>query len=169
MKFFKICGLELLFLTPLLAFLKKKKMETDLSAEAYEFLNTHIKVNCSMLLNDLLKESERNSNLQNKYWYDQLYCQYLDPDIWEEDPDWIGTNYCPPEPEPELRHPNKFYIVSDWFAARLKEHNQLLTDYWGFWIWGRETINQGIIFDYVFQKIYQEDFKLQQLYPDEVC
>lgn len=143
-------------------------MNTDQTVQAYEFLNSHIRANCSMLINDLLKENERNWDLENKYWYDDLYCQYIEPDIWQEDPDWIGTNYCPPEPEPELREPYEFYIVSDWFAARLKEQDQLLTDYWGFWIWGRETTGQSIILDYVFQKIYQEDVKLRQLYPEEI-
>lgn len=145
-------------------------MKTCQTIETYDFLNKHIRANCSMLINDLLKENDRNWNLENKNWFEQLFCQYEEPDIWEEDPDWTDTNYCPsePEPEPELRQPYEFYIVSDWFAARLKEQDQLLTDYWGFWIWGRETTGQSIVLDYVFQKIYQEELALRHLYPDEV-
>lgn len=137
-------------------------MITDQTVQAYEFLNSHIRANCSMLINDLLKENERNWDLENKYWYDDLYCQYIEPVLWDMHDDSMDN------PEPELREPYEFYIVSDWFAARLKEQDQLLTDYWGFWIWGRETTGQSIIIDYVFQKIYQEDVKLSQLYPEEI-
>lgn len=143
-------------------------MMTYPTVETYDFLNKHVKANCSMLINDLLKENDRNWDLENKNWFEQLFCQYENLDISEENPDWIRTNYCPSEPEPELRQPYEFYIISDWFAARLKEQDQLLTDYWGFWIWGRETTGQSIVLDYVFQKIYQEEIALRQLYPDEV-
>jgi len=128
----------------------------DQSPQAYEFLNRNIRANCSMLINDLIKQNERNWNLEDKYWFDQLFCQYEETAAWKatEDEDW--------ESEPDLtpREPYEFYIVDNWFAARLREHDQLLTDYWGFWVWGRETTGQSIIIDWVFQKIYA-DYKNQ--------
>jgi len=125
---------------------------TDQSNEAYEFLNSHIRANCSMLINDLLKENERNWNLEDKYWFDQLFCQHEEPAVWENDDDCNWQDQSDLRP----REPYEFYIVSDFFAARLKEQDQLVTDYWGFWIWGRETTGQSIVLDYVFQTIYKD-------------
>ena len=125
-------------------------MNYDFSREAYEFLSRRIRSNCSMLINDLLRENQRNWDLNNKYWFKQLYCQPIESSSNEESMD-------------SFREPSEFYIVDDYFAARLKEHNQLLTNYWGFWVWGREDTNQEIIADDVFQKIfsnYKEEFNI---------
>lgn len=131
-------------------------MLNDQSKAAQSFLDKHVHVRANLLINELLEKSQRDWNLSEYSWYEDLFCNYEDQDIWEEDPDWIGTNYCPPEPEPELREPYEFWIVSDFFAEQLKKHDQLLTNHWGFWIWGRETTGQSILIDWVFQKIWDD-------------
>lgn len=128
---------------------------TDQSKEAHLFLQKHIHVRANSLISELLEITQQNSDLMNSPWYEDLFCQYEDSDIWDEDPDCIGDNYCPSELDPELREPYEFWIVSDFLASNLKAENQLLTNCWGFWIWGRETTGQSILLDYVFQKIWQ--------------
>lgn len=135
-------------------------MLNDQSQAAQDFLNKHVHVRANLLINELLEKGQRSWDLLGSQWYQDLFCQYEeDHDIWEEDPDYIGTNYCPPEPEPELREPYEFWIVSDFFAKKLRQNDQLLTNHWGFWIWGRETTGQSILIDYVFQKIWN-DYKI---------
>lgn len=137
-------------------------MLNDQSQAAQDFLAKHIHVRANLLINELLEKYQRDWSLTESPWYEQLFCQYEEQDIWEEDPDWIGTNYCPPEPEPDLREPYEFWIVSDFFAQKLKQNDQLLTNHWGFWIWGRETTGQSILIDYVFQKIW-DDYKVNNV------
>ena len=127
----------------------------DQSQAAQDFLDKHIHARANLLIDEF---AQKLPDATQSAWYEDLFCQYEEPDIWEEDPDWIGTNYCPPEPDPEFREPYEFWIVSDFFAQQLKKHDHLLTNHWGFWIWGRETTGQSILIDWVFQKIW-DDYK----------
>jgi hypothetical protein len=138
-------------------------MLNDQSQAAEVFLNKHVHARANLLINELLEKGQRSWDLLDSQWYQDLFSQYEeDHDIWEEDPDYIGTNYCPQEPEPELRQPYEFWIVSDFFAKKLRQNDQLLTNHWGFWIWGRETTGQSILIDYVFQKIW-DDYKVNNV------
>lgn len=133
---------------------------TDQSEEAHLFLHKHIHVRANSLISELLEKGQKDWDLTQYQWYEDLFCQYdEDHDIWKTDEDYDGTNYCPSEPDPELREPFEFWIVSEHFAHKLKEHNELLTNHWGFWIWGRETTGQSIILDYVFQKIWRNTLR----------
>lgn len=134
-------------------------MLNDQSLDAQNFLDKHVHARANLLISELLEKGQRDWDLTESQWYQDLFSQYEeDFDIWEADEDYDGTNYCPPEPEPELREPFEFWIVSDFFAQKLKEEGALLTKHWGFWIWGRETTGQSILIDYIFQKIW-ESFK----------
>ena len=118
----------------------------DQSAQAHQFLDASILLNCNSLIYDLLELGQSGFDFSDQSWYGSLFLQssqHPDLDIDED---------------PIPRQPYEFWIVSDPFAHKLKIHNQLLTNHWGFWIWGRETTGQSIILDYVFQKIY-DDFK----------
>lgn len=115
---------------------------TDQSREAQDFLYKHVHANCSQLIDHLLKDPEG----LDAQWAHDLFGQY------EESED---SDYCP-EPDPELREPYEFWIISSQFAYFLQQHNQLLTDYFGFHIWGRETTGQSILLDYVFQQVWKE-------------
>ena len=119
----------------------------DYGVEAYRFLEQHILVRINTLIDELLKLNERNWDLENKSWYEDLFLQTHAP---EED--------CDDEYDFEdlsLREPIEFYIVSDYFAQQLKKRDELVTNYFNFYIWGRETSGQLIISDYVFQDIWQ--------------
>jgi len=134
-------------------------MLNDQSLDAQYFLDKHIHARANLLISELLEKGQRDWDLTESQWYQDLFSQYEeDFDIWKTDEDYDGTNYCPSEPEPELREPFEFWIVSDFFAQKLKEEGALLTKHWGFWIWGRETTGQSILIDYIFQKIW-ESFK----------
>jgi len=48
------------------------------------------------------------------------------------------------------------WVVSDWFAARLKEKGQVIGDLGNLTIWGRTTTGQMISMDWVVQQIHKE-------------
>lgn len=128
-------------------------MLNNQSKEAQEFLTKHIYARANLLINELLEKSQRDWNLTEYQWYEDLFLQ-----LEEQDEDQLSLNsddYCP-ESEAEYRDPYEFWIVSDYFAEKLRLNNELLTDHWGFWIWGRETTGQSILIDHIFQKIYHE-------------
>jgi hypothetical protein len=148
-------------------------MLNDQSPEAYEFLNKHVHARANGLIQDLLDKNQRNFQLSEEQWYQDLFNQFQEseesiysnpPEIYHETPLYedydpsIEADYCPEDYDPELREPYEFWIVSDFLANKLKDNSALLTNQWGFWIWGRETTGQSILIDYIFQKIW-DDFK----------
>jgi hypothetical protein len=133
---------------------------TDQSKEAHLFLDKHIHARANSLISELLEKGQKDWDLIDSPWYEDLFCQYEEnSNTCESDPHGDIEDYCPEEPDPQIRDPYEFWIVSDYFASKLKAQDQLLTDHWGFWIWGRETTNQSILLDYVFQKIWQSTIK----------
>lgn len=127
----------------------------DQSPQANAFLDKHIHARANGLIQDLLESNQRNFDLIEKEWYQDLFGQFQDNESFHST---LELDYCPQDYEPELREPYEFWIVSDFFAQKLKTQNALLTQHWGFWIWGRETTGQSILIDYIFQKIW-DDFK----------
>ena len=130
-------------------------MLNDQSKEAQDFLTKHVHARANMLISDILNNLDVNWHITDCAWYEDLFLQPQEQD--EEDYLSNSDDYFS-EKEVKYRQPYEFWIVSDYFASKLKENNQLLTDHWGFWIWGRETTGQSILIDYIFQKIYN-DFK----------
>lgn len=137
---------------------------TDQSVEAHNFLEKHVYVNANPLIQYLF---ESNKESFGEEWHEELFCHYetssnSEPELYHETQLYEDYNpsleddYCPEDFEPELREPYEFYIISNYFAEQLKAHNALLTNQFGFWIWGRETTGQSIILDYIFQKIWQQ-------------
>ena len=128
------------------------QMKTDQSLSAQTFLDKNIFTNCSLLINDLLLKNQRNWNIESDAWFQDLFLQ----EDLESREEYISSGLADHFIEPDFfREHFEFYIVSDYFAARLKERDALLTNHWNFWIWGRETTGQNIILDYVFQDIWQ--------------
>ena len=127
-------------------------MKTDQSPPAQEFLQNNILTNCSALINDLLAKNQRNWDLESDTWFQDLFLQ----EDFQSREEYILSGLPDHFIEPDFfREALEFYIVSDYFAARLKERDALLTNHWNFWIWGRETTGQSIILDYIFQDIWQ--------------
>ena len=134
---------------------------TDQSIEAHAFLEKNVYANANSLIQHFLENTEPFG----EEWHEELFCHYdttahSEPELYHEtqlyedyDPS-LEDNYCPDDSEPELREPYEFYIVSNYFAEQLKLNNALLTNQFGFWIWGRETTGQSIVLDYIFQKIW---------------
>lgn len=129
--------------------------ETDQSKEAHDFLQEHVKINANMLIQDLLDSAQREWDSSKYPWYEDLFYQYEDPEFLENVEDY---DYCPSDPEPQLREPYEYWIVSQYFGEMLKEHNALVTNHWGFWLWGRETTGQSIILDSIFQNIWKNSY-----------
>lgn len=128
----------------------------DQSQQAKDFLDKHVHVRANLLINDLIERYQKDWDFQDFQWYQDLFLRPQEPENNTDDSENLD-DYCL-EPDLEYREPYEFYIVSDFFAQKLKENNELLTKHWDFWIWGRETTGQSILIDYVFQKIYN-DFK----------
>ena len=113
-------------------------MLNDQSPEAHAFLNKHIHARANLLINELLEKSQRDFDFTECPWYEDLFLQYHQEENLDSSP----------------REPYEFWIISEYFANQLNKLDQLLTNHWGFYIWGRETTGQSIVLDYVFQKIY---------------
>ena len=57
----------------------------------------------------------------------------------------------------EYQDPVTFYIVSEWFAARLRERGHPAThDFYGINVWGRRACGQALYIDGVVEDIYDE-------------
>lgn len=52
--------------------------------------------------------------------------------------------------------PLEFWIVDDYFGDKLKEKGQIVDDFLGFTIWGRQTSGQAILLDYVIGSIAED-------------
>ena len=72
-----------------------------------------------------LKPFSWEDEVTHSRWYEDLYEQVVDPtvDEWQQ----------------EHRIPDEFWVVSDALAQALLRKGQLLTDDFGFWVWGREV------------------------------
>lgn len=118
-------------------------MLNDQSQQAHNFLAQSILARANVLIYELLENLPLHGvSLYDQPWYEDLFLQYQEKENSSE--------------ETEIREPLEFWIVSDNFAHKLKQENELLTNHWGFWIWGRETSGQSILIDYVFQKIFND-------------
>lgn len=74
----------------------------------------------------------------------------LDHDDFAELGDFLRVD---PYQNEALEH----WIISDWLAARLAEHSEIVTtDFMGLTIWGRTTSGQSISIDGVICDIYDE-------------
>ncbi len=111
-----------------------------------DFKSKHILAPCGQLIRDLLHKSQRDWNLSEYPWYSDLFMHT--EELYSED------FYNDPSVDPIYRSPIQFWIVSDWFGKQLKSRNQLITNHWGFYIWGRETCNIAICDDDTFLQIY---------------
>lgn len=91
--------------------------------EYADFLKTHVKVNITNMVMELKPFSWEDEVTHSK-WYEDLYEQVVDPtlDEWQQ----------------EHRTPDEFWVVSPSLAKELRKKDQLLTDHFGFWVWGRE-------------------------------
>ena len=123
-------------------------MSLDQSKEAHDFCAKNILINCNSLIQELLKINERNWDLDNMSWYQDLFL-VTEHESYSEESDFEDLEII-------TREPYEFYIVTDWFADRLQERDELVTRHFDFAIWGRETTGQHIILDWVFQEIWKE-------------
>lgn len=131
-------------------------MLNDQSKDAQDFLSKHIHARANILINELLEKGQKDWDLLEHPWFEDLFCQYQEQDLIDNNPLNEDDEYSPSEPDLDHREPYEFWIVSDYLASKLKVYNALLTNHWGFWIWGRETTGQSILIDWIFQKIYSD-------------
>lgn len=92
----------------------------------------------------------KNPLPEDMSWFSDLYLQYKSDETSLSN---IFYDYCPYDEDTGLREPQEFYIVSDTFARDLLSENALLTNRFGFWIWGRESTAKPLVEDELVQKI----------------
>ena len=89
-----------------------------------KFLETHVISNVTCYIRGLHDEYEKSlprpHNIQEPKWFKDLFLQF--PEVW-------------------YREPDEFWAVSDSLAEALLEEGELLTNEFGFWVWGRESWN----------------------------
>jgi len=82
---------------------------------------------------------------------------YEDYEIDDEDDQDIWEALCEYERIDPYNQALEHWIVSDWLADKLLEHNEMISkDIYGLTVWGRCCTGQAIAADYVIQQIYQE-------------
>lgn len=122
-----------------------------------DFLDKNIYVKADVLIANLLFQNQRNFQLEDQLWYRDLFCKYAvynpppytDMEFVIKNPDILDQELIP-------REAYQFWIISDLLAQSFKKQNQLLTNQWGFWIWGREAYDELTIHDEAFQNAWKE-------------
>lgn len=71
----------------------------------------------------------------------------------EEDYEWVCNEY---RLEPEYGEIYEHWIVSNWLGRKLTEHGQVVEEFMGMTIWGRQTTGQMISIDWVIEQICKE-------------
>ena len=122
----------------------------DQSLAAHTFLDANILANANELISWLLEKSQRDWQLEEYSWYQDLFMQYDEEDLDDENDGFSDNDTYP-------REPYEFYFVSEYFAKKLIKEKALVSNSWGLWIWGRETTGQAIILDHIFQEIWKDD------------
>lgn len=75
----------------------------------------------------------------------------------DDDDDWL--DFCNDHRlDPDQIEIYEHWIVSDYFAYKLKERGELVVDFLGFTIWGRTCTGQSISMDYGIQQIAIADW-----------
>lgn len=111
------------------------------SLEAKELLRESIKVCLSQLLSYLLDNINESVEICSEEWFEELFMQYHSVHGEGEEGDCEFMN----------REPYEFWVVSSDFGEFLKDRGKLVTEEWGFYLWGRECSGQSILMDSVFQ------------------
>jgi len=65
-------------------------------------------------------------------------------------------DYSENEEDPEYIEALEFYIVTDYFAEKLKEKDEIVVDFMGLTIWGRTCTGQAILLDSVIKEIAKD-------------
>lgn len=119
----------------------------DQSPKAQALLDKHVILNLNQVIQYVLELHSGNCDLHCEEWFEKLFLQHKE--IICEDEDDVWREY-------EDREPYEFWAVSTYFGEFLKKKAELITDFWGFHLWGRETTGQSILIDYVFQEFVKE-------------
>ena len=120
----------------------------DQSPKAQDLLNKHIILNLNQVIQYLLEVHSNNCDLHCEEWFEDLFLQHKSIHGEEEDGDCEFID----------REPYEFWAVSNYFGEFLEKKNELVTNAWGFKLWGRETTGQSILIDYVFQEFVREHY-----------
>lgn len=88
------------------------------------------------------------------YWFEQA------ENLIMTDEELLGWGYADPQQArkngEDMKEVYEWWLVTDWFANRLREHNEVIlnTDYGIYW--GRTCTGQAIYLDYVIEQIVKD-------------
>ena len=122
----------------------------DQSPKAQALLNKHITLNLNWVIQYILHTNEFNFDFSNEEWFESLFLQHREVENADREEE--------EEVEYETREPYEFWAVSNYFGEFLQKKDELVTDVWGFYLWGRETTGQSILLDHVFQEFVKEHY-----------
>lgn len=129
---------------------------------------------CSTMISELLDEDTRLSEEARELFYSQLdyetakenYLYSAGEDEQKELREFYevegldeveADEFCNDQNiDPDYSEPYEFWIVTDWFGEKLRKHGQIVEDFMGFTIWGRQTTGQAILLDYVISQIAED-------------
>ena len=141
-----------------------------------KFIQDHIYRNQTALVTDMQKESFTSSccywfdwdNVENLYMTDEEILKYMgsyDEDMSDQELiDEVRNN------GEDMNEIFEWYLVSDWFLARLREINEPIIDNDYGEYWGRTCTGQAICLDHNIQELAYEWASDKRLYKnDEVA
>jgi hypothetical protein len=115
----------------------------DQSPAALDFLDKHVLAGANQLVSYL--QEKTTGDVYYEDWYAALFFQEEEAEEEADDSDYTVH-----------REPLEFWIISPDLARWFKERNALLTNEFGFWLWGRETSGQSILLDEIFQDTWKD-------------
>ena len=144
----------------------------DCNSKEVESLVRHEVIYCATMAVEALLNTEEH--LEDYYYlrqvedYEQAFIdhdedekqewlteQALNTDCMDEDDFISACNDL--NIDPHYHDVYEYWIVSNFLAARLKEHGEIVeTDFHGLTIWGRTTTGQSITCDYVIAQIAED-------------
>jgi len=138
-----------------------------------KFIQDHIYRNQSALVTDMQKESYSSEccysfswdNVENLYMTDEEILKYMgsyDEDMSDQELiDEVRNN------GEDMNEIFEWYLVSDWFLARLREINEPIIDNDYGEYWGRTCTGQAICLDHNIQELAYEWASDERLYKNE--
>lgn len=122
--------------------------DTDQSPEALRFLGQNVYLNVSSIIDELIQVHSQLGTLHDQEWYEELYLQHSVTQIEDED-GCVEEDY-------NDREPYEVWCVSSYLFSHFEDQDELVSNSWGLYLWGRETTGQSILLDHSFQEAWKK-------------
>ena len=124
------------------------------STMMYELRETH-----GYEIMELFSKSDYDQALEN-FLYDmndsdkqELLNEYGVESVEELDAKYVVNDH---DLDYDYAEVHEYWIVTEWFGEKLKEKGEIVEDFMGFTLWGRQTTGQAILLDGVISRIAED-------------